>query len=331
MLHEDGRLEYTVCVKIRSQYRSGLYFDAVRRYGSIREAARRLNVAASAINRQILNLENEIGLPLFERFPHGMTLTPAGEMVARHTIAVLQDEKRLADELDALIGLRRGEISLFAAESLTTEFLPNVIGQMSKRYPGIKIRLRIEGSNDIPELLLRGESDFGLAFSLPLDRRLCRLAEGKLALGALVKREHPLVAEAAAAGLSFSQCTKYPLILPTADLSIFTLLESQLRQYENRMHVVAEANSVALIRYLAVHLGGVAFQTRTGIEPELAAGTLVFLPLTRPRAVVTELGVYMRQGRTLSFVLDIFLSILQREIKNYVAADRNKKPVKRRK
>ena len=47
------------------------YFDAVRRAKSIREAARQLNVASSAVNRQIIKLEEEIGAPLFDRLQSG--------------------------------------------------------------------------------------------------------------------------------------------------------------------------------------------------------------------------------------------------------------------
>ncbi|MEJ0071623.1 MAG: LysR family transcriptional regulator [Pseudomonadota bacterium] len=54
------------------------YFDAVRRAGSIRAAARQLNVASSAVNRQILNLEAEIGTTLFSRLSAGLKLTAAG-------------------------------------------------------------------------------------------------------------------------------------------------------------------------------------------------------------------------------------------------------------
>ena len=54
------------------------YFDAVRKAGSIREAARQLNVASSAVNRQILKLEAEIGTPLFARLPGGLKLSSAG-------------------------------------------------------------------------------------------------------------------------------------------------------------------------------------------------------------------------------------------------------------
>ena len=70
------------------------YFDMVRRCQSIREAARRLNVASSAVNRQILKLEGEIGSPLFERLPAGLRLTAAGEVFARHVLVVLQDAAR---------------------------------------------------------------------------------------------------------------------------------------------------------------------------------------------------------------------------------------------
>ncbi|MGY4290022.1 DNA-binding transcriptional LysR family regulator [Bradyrhizobium sp. LM2.7] len=55
------------------------YFHAVRRTGSIRAAARVLNVASSAVSRQILKLEQEVGSPLFERNARGLTLTTVGD------------------------------------------------------------------------------------------------------------------------------------------------------------------------------------------------------------------------------------------------------------
>ena len=57
------------------------YFIAVGRLGSIRRAADELNVSASAIDRQILNVEANLGMPLFERLPTGLRLTAAGEIM----------------------------------------------------------------------------------------------------------------------------------------------------------------------------------------------------------------------------------------------------------
>ncbi len=56
------------------------YVDEVARAGSIRKAAERLNVTASAVNRRIADLEEELGAPLFDRRPRGVQLTAAGEV-----------------------------------------------------------------------------------------------------------------------------------------------------------------------------------------------------------------------------------------------------------
>ncbi|WP_339426625.1 LysR family transcriptional regulator, partial [Pseudomonas proteolytica] len=106
-----------------------VYFDVIRRAGSIREAARRLNIASSAVNRQLLKLETELGTPLFERLPGGLRLTNAGATFARHSIGVLQDAERVRSELEALQGLRTGHVELVAVEGLSSDLLPDVLEQ----------------------------------------------------------------------------------------------------------------------------------------------------------------------------------------------------------
>jgi DNA-binding transcriptional LysR family regulator len=304
-----------------SHYRSVLYFDAVRRHGSVREAARHLGLAASAVNRQILNMEQELGLALFERLPGGMSLTAAGEVMARHAIAVLQDERRAFSEFDALRGLRRGEISVIAAESLNASFLPAALGEMARRYPAIRSRIHTAGSNDIPDALLRGEADLGIGFSLARNRELQQLAVGKFRLGAIMRPDHPLAAEAAEGVISFAQCARHSLILPAPELSIHSLLEAQIQRFEGRLQVAAEVNSLQLMKNLAMRLNAVAFRSRIGLEEELAAGLLVFLPLAKPGPVVTELGVYLRQGRSLPVAVDVFVSICRERLAVCEAAE----------
>jgi DNA-binding transcriptional LysR family regulator len=292
-------------------YRSMGYFDAVRRYGSIREAARRLDVAASAVNRQILKFEAEVGLPLFERLTEGMKLTPAGEIFARHAIAVLQDEKRAASEFDALKGLRRGEVSLLAVESLNANFLPALIERMVQKYPGIALKVRTAGSNAIPAALAAGDADLGLAFSLTHHPDLTQVAVGRFRLGAVMRPDHPLADETQ---VSFTHCVRYPLVLPSADLSIHTLLEPQLRRFQGKLEVLAEVSSLELMKNLTMRLGAVAFQSRIGLEAELAAGDLVHVPLQGAGALATELGVYLRAGRALPVALDAFIALMRDEL-----------------
>jgi DNA-binding transcriptional LysR family regulator len=135
-----------------------IYFDMVRRCGSVRQASRRLNVSASAVNRQLLYLESEIGAPLFERLPSGMKLTPAGEVLARHSIAVIQDAQRTASEFDNLRGVRRGKVTLITVEGVNSDFLPAVIGRMLDLHPLVEIEATTAGSTAIPPVVLSGDA-----------------------------------------------------------------------------------------------------------------------------------------------------------------------------
>src|SRR6516162_3551884 len=88
------------------------YLDEVARLGSIRRAASRLNVASSAISRQILALETEIGAPIFERMPRRLRLTATGEILIAHVRETLKSSLRATAQIEALKGLTRGEATI---------------------------------------------------------------------------------------------------------------------------------------------------------------------------------------------------------------------------
>ena len=97
------------------------WLSLVAKVGSIRRAAVQLNVSPSAVNRQILKLEAEVGAPLFERFPGGIKLTSAGEAMARHVLVVLQDLERARSDIEGLKGARIGHVSVAAVEGVRSE------------------------------------------------------------------------------------------------------------------------------------------------------------------------------------------------------------------
>jgi molybdenum-dependent DNA-binding transcriptional regulator ModE len=80
------------------------YFDEVARTGSIRQAAERLHVAPSAVNRRIQDLEDELGVPLFERLPRGMRLTAAGELFVQYVRGRASALDQVRSEIEELQG-----------------------------------------------------------------------------------------------------------------------------------------------------------------------------------------------------------------------------------
>ena len=117
------------------------YFDHVAREGSIRRAAEALNVASSAVNRQILKLEQEIGTPLFERLRSGVRLTAAGEVLLQHARGTLSDYQRTRLEIAGLSGTVTGHVQIVCLESLVLRFMPQVVEELIRALQDPAARL----------------------------------------------------------------------------------------------------------------------------------------------------------------------------------------------
>ncbi|MGC5700629.1 LysR family transcriptional regulator [Pseudomonas sp. NFXW11] len=287
------------------------YFDMVRRCHSIREAARHLNVASSAVNRQILKIEDEIGAPLFERLPGGLRLTLAGEVLSRHVNLVLQDLERVRLEFDALHGLKSGHVEIAAVEGATVDLLPSVLKRMRELYPQVTIGVAVQGSQAIPQALINNRADLGLAFALPRAAEIRPLSVAHFRLGALVSPDHPL---AERGSVNFATCAEHGLILAKSELSIHHLLAPLHKHLGLLDKPPLRSNSMELARQMARHNMGVAFQTRVGIEADLARGELVHIPLSDQGGIYSDLGLYARSGRDLPSAVEALAHLLGEEI-----------------
>ena len=287
------------------------YFDAVRRAGSIREAARRLNVASSAVNRQILKLEEEVGTPLFERTSAGLKLTASGEALARHVIAVLQDLERARSDIGALKGGHAGEIRIAAVEGVCGEILPEAIQRMRERAPRVTITVETFGSFAIPSVISEGLSDIGIAFALRRNSDLHQVALGRFRLGAVARPDHAIAAKRKT---TLAACLNSPIILATADLSINQLLGPEISRISRSLEPVVMSGSIELMRELTLRGIGIAFQTRVGLASAMDSGRLVHVPLDANGPIWSDLGVYVRAGRALPSHVDRFVQILAEEI-----------------
>lgn len=288
-----------------------VYFDAVRRHGSIREAARQLNMASSAVNRQVLKLEQEIGLPLFERLPGGVRLTAAGEAFARHSILVLQDAERFAAEIDQLVGVHAGHVTVAAAEGICTSVIPAVIAALKTRAPRITVSLRRTESLAIAEAVMSGDADLGVGFDLLPPPGLQRVLAMEFAVGAIMRSDHALAARSV---VSLSACLEHPLILPEGMISLNQLLAPAFLRLNVTPMATVSSNSIEAIRAM-VEMGlGIALQTAFGIDQSLASGRIVHVPLDAGGPIVSTVAAFTRGLRVLPPAVDLFLQILAGEL-----------------
>lgn len=295
------------------------YFDTVARLGSIRRAADRLHVASSAVNRQILKLEDEMGTALFERLPRGVRLTPAGEILARHVRNTLRDSDLVRSDIEELKGLRRGNVIIAAVEGVAGEFLPHVISDFHWKYPNISFTVNVVDYRQIVSLLHSNDADIGLMFNPPPGSGAHCGGTVSLRIGAIMAPNHPLAKHSS---LRLRECQAYPMIFPDMTHPNRDWLTSILALSGVQTEPIATTNSFQLMRALAREKLGIAFQTTVGIEEPLRRNELVYVPIADRRLAPSVLAVLIRARQHLPAAASAFLETVRQRFTAMARADK---------
>ena len=124
------------------------YFQMVARLGHMTQAAEVLHVAQPSISRSIAQLEQEIGVPLFERTGRRIHLNQYGEILLQRVEFIFNDLERAKREITDLHGEAQGLIVLSASHSSSLYLLPQLLSGFRERYP--EIRFQINAYQDTP-------------------------------------------------------------------------------------------------------------------------------------------------------------------------------------
>lgn len=232
------------------------YLDEVARCGTMRGASRKLNVASSAINRQILALEEELGTPIFERLTRRLRLTAAGEVLLEHVRKTMKSHERMQVRINDLSGLSWGRVTVASQSTIAAEVMPSVITAFRETHP--RCTVDVHRAENVLTHVQNDEVDLGIGFNLPTPAGIETVFELPVALGVVVPPGHPLAGHA---HLSLSACAGYPLILPSAAMSMRPALDLAFDAFSGSLQYTVESNSVELMKSAAKMGQGLAFLT----------------------------------------------------------------------
>jgi len=287
------------------------YADEVARVGSIRQAAERLHVAPSAVNRRIQDLEEELGTQLFERLPRGMRLTTAGELFMRYVRGRFAELDRVRSEIEELKGLRRGTVRLVASQGLAPRFLPAAIQAFRETHPLVAFDVRIGDHVQAAQALRNFGTDLALVFNLAPESDIERAAAVEQRLMALMHARHPLAARSRA-GLRLRDCVDYPVVLPNRDTGGRQMLERFLSRSSIRLQAMVESNSFEFLRGCVYDQRSISFQMAIGAQPDeqdIVAREIEDRGFPRGELVLAHL-----RGRQLPVIAYAFSDFLARRI-----------------
>ena len=287
--------------------RQFVYLDAVARAGSIRKAAEALHVASTALNRKILEIEADVGTPLFERLPRGVRLTAAGEVLLNAVRRSMADLRSATSQIEQLRGLVRGTVRIGCAESVATHLMPSAIASYQETHPGVQFQIVSGVTGALVAALMADDVEFVLVHDPQPSEALRVIDAIAQPLCAMLRPDHPL---AQRTSLRLADCQKYPVALGDRSFGSRRLLDDLMARSRITLQVALEASSVQTLKEFTREAGAISFQFEVGTTYEAERGDLVAIPLTDRTLMNSQLVLAARAGRMLPIATLSFLDVL---------------------
>jgi LysR family cyn operon transcriptional activator len=281
------------------------YFDAIAETQNFTRAAERLHVTQSTLSHQIRQLEEELGLVLFDRSHKKVALTEAGEMLRSHLMPALQQIDRGLQALSHPAEALSGEIRIAATHSFNTRLVPLCVSSFLSHHPGIKVSVEELSASLIAKRLVSGHLELGVSYR-PEDRSELwfePLYNEELKL--VVSDRHPLAKRRRVRMIELHNCR---MVLLPRQFSTRLLLDECFEAAGAQPLVIAELNSIApmieLIRQ--TDLAGIIAETAVSPAADLRA-----IPIEDPTPIRTP-GLLWKKGANRSPMVKHMASLIRR-------------------
>jgi len=277
--------------------RFAVYFAQVAKSGSLRKAAEKLHVSASAINRQILQAEEAFGTPLFERLPEGLRMTTAGELLFDNVLRWQRDFRITRQHFDDIQGLKRGHVSVGLVQALSEGAFADAFARIVSANHWLSLELTVGDSQAISERIKRSEIDFGLVLDPDGQSGLDVIAFVELGMGVVMLPENKLKFTAP---VSLGELTNERHILPGEPLVINSRAKMLYRQHNFSPANAIVCNDIRLIKSLVKAGNGVSVLSLLDVMEEVKSGQLSFVPLKGQHIRPLTLALCTAPARQLS-------------------------------
>ncbi|RSM53227.1 LysR family transcriptional regulator [Amycolatopsis sp. WAC 01376] len=280
----------------------------VAEVGSVTRAAELLHLVQPAVTRQIRTLEQELGVPLFERTRHGMRPTEAGATLVERARRALTELDRARAELAPKPGVVTGIVTVGLLESAAERLAAPLTTAVLREHPGIELRLLTAYSGHLQRWIDDGDVDLSLLYNLT--------STPSLNVRPLV-RERLWAVAPPSAGLDparpvpFAEVAAHPLVMPSEGHALRTLIDGAAREAGADTEVTVQTNAMTLQKRLVLGGHGWTILPGIGIAADVADGTLSAAPVCEPEVWRTVVLGMPRTGRVTPAVDAVARALVQ--------------------
>jgi LysR family transcriptional regulator, transcription activator of glutamate synthase operon len=222
--------------------------EAVARHRHFTRAAEELHVAQSALSHQVRRLEQELGIPLFERTSRRVTPTEAGQAIAARARRVLAEVDGARAEVDELRGVLRGRIWIGPLVPAGDVDVPGLLARFSQAHPGVEVGLREGIAADMLRLVAVDELDAAfclLAGEIPGELAVEPLSHDEVVAAFATDRAPP------STHVNVADLARHKMVAPRRGSAITTALEQRFFDAGEQLRLALESGDPFLLRSLA--------------------------------------------------------------------------------
>lgn len=280
-------------------------FDAVVRQQSFTRAADALHLTQPAVSMQMRQLEEQVGVPLFDHVGKRIQPTDAGRELHRHAALIGIKMRDLESAMEEFRGVHRGELHLTVA-STANYFMPKLIAAFCACHAKVQVRLQVSNQTQILDALSASNQDLAIMGQPPEDADL--VARGFLdnPLVVIASPEHPL---AAGRQIPLEQLGRQPFITREPGSGTRNAAERHFSRHGVEFRSVMEMSSNEAIKQAVEARLGLGVLSLHTLELELALRRLVILDV-ESFPIMRQWFVVHSKGKRLSAVAQSFLAFL---------------------
>jgi len=274
-------------------------FTEVLKSSSTTQASQVLSLSQSAVSAALADLENQLGVRLFDRVGKRLVLNEHGRLLYPRAIGLLEQ----AGEIEQLFREDSGAIRLFASSTIGNYLLPGMIAAYRRDFPTLPLELSVGNSQDAIQAVADFRVDIGLIEGVCHEPEIVSEPWLEDELVVFAAPDFALLQQP----VTLSTLAAAPWILRERGSGTREIVDYQLLSHLPQFHLSLELGNSEAIKHAVRHGMGISCLSRRVIADLLDAGTLVEVALPLPRLTRTLYRIHHRQ-KHLSNALQRFLS-----------------------
>jgi len=287
--------------------------EAIVEQRNYTEAAKSLFMTQPAVSMQVKQMEEQIGLPLFEREGKQVSATEAGLELLYYAQNIRQQINEASEVMEELRGLKRGKLHLTMA-STANYFAPQLIAAFHHKYPAARVTLDVTNRTGLLDALDNNTTDMVIMGTPPDGHKLTGIPFLENPLVVVAWPEHPLARQKS---IRLADVADEDFIVREPDSGTRMATERYFAEHHLSLRPRMEMNRAEAIKQAVMAELGLGIVSLHTIEMELALKRLVILNV-EDFPIMRQWNIVYRDGKRFAAIPDAFKTFVQENARELI-------------